>query len=116
MTELEKTLQTSQAEINRLNDLIALKDKLYTQTYIKAMEYEDKIEELKEALKVKEATISRLEQELEELKNAITDKTILNALRAALGIFIGIDFFDLYFENDCGLFQNTFSQKGLLPG
>ena len=70
MTELEKTLQTSQAEINRLNDLIALKDKLYTQTYIKAMEYEDKIEELKEALKVKEATISRLEQELEELKNA----------------------------------------------
>ena len=70
MTELEKTLQTSQSEINRLNDLIAFKDKLYTQTYIKAMEYEDKIEELKEALKVKEATISRLEQELEELKNA----------------------------------------------
>ena len=29
---------------------------------MKAMEYEDKIEELKEALKVKEATISRLEQ------------------------------------------------------
>ena len=70
MTELEKTLQTSQSEINRLNDLIAFKDKLYTQTYMKAMEYEDKIEELKEALKVKEATISRLEQELEELKNA----------------------------------------------
>ena len=70
MTELEKTLQISQSEINRLNDLIALKDKLYTQTYMKAMEYEDKIEELKEALKVKEATISRLEQELEELKNA----------------------------------------------
>ena len=65
MTELEKTLQTSQSEINRLNDLIALKDKLYTQTYMKAMEYEDKIEELKEALKVKEATISMLEQELE---------------------------------------------------
>jgi hypothetical protein len=41
---------------------------------------------------------------------------MLNALRAALGIFIGIDFFDLYFENDCGRFQNTFSQKGLLPG
>ena len=37
---------------------------------MKAMEYEDKIEELKEALKVKEATISWLEQELEELKNA----------------------------------------------
>ena len=48
--------------------------------------------------------------------SVITDKTILNALRAALGIFIGIDFFDLYFENDCGRFQNTFSQKELLPG
>jgi len=27
-----------------------------------------------------------------------------------------MDFFDLYFENDCGHFQNTFSQKELLPG
>jgi len=27
-----------------------------------------------------------------------------------------MDFFDLYFENDCGRFQNTFSQKELLPG
>ena len=55
INDLTSSIETAQAEIQRLNDLIAFKDMLYIQTYEKAIEYENKIEELEEVLKEKDA-------------------------------------------------------------
>ena len=69
ISDLTNSIETKQNEIDRLNDLIAFKDKLYVQTYMKAIEYEEQIEDLREIINSKDKVIERLQSELDKLQS-----------------------------------------------
>ena len=73
------------AEIERLNDLIAFKDTLLQITYEKAMELEDKVEDLTKQLEAsKNGSQSLLDKANEEIEKANQDQVdILDAVNQA---------------------------------
>ena len=72
ISDLTNSIETKQNEIDRLNDLIAFKDKLYVQTYMKAIEYEEQIEDLREIINSKDKVIERLQSGIRQIINQIT--------------------------------------------
>ena len=83
--EIERLTKEKDAEIARLNDLIAFKDTLLQITYEKAMELEDKVEDLTKQLEVsKNGSQSLLDKANEEIEKANQDQVdILDAVNQA---------------------------------
>ena len=83
--EIERLIKEKDAEIARLNDLIAFKDTLLQITYEKAMELEDKVEDLTKQLEAsKNGSQSLLDKANEEIEKANQDQVdILDAVNQA---------------------------------
>ena len=85
IAEIERLTKEKDAEIARLNDLIAFKDVLLQTTYEKAMELEDKVEDLTKQLEAsKNGSQSLLDKANEEIEKANQDQVdILDAVNQA---------------------------------
>ena len=83
--EIERLTKEKDAEIARLNDLIAFKNTLLQITYEKAMELEDKVEDLTKQLETsKNGSQSLLDKANEEIEKANQDQVdILDAVNQA---------------------------------
>ena len=79
--ELTAEIEEKNAEINRLNEMIAFKDMLLQTTYEEAMRLQDKVEELEEQLKESQGIVDKANKEIEKANQDQVD--ILDAVKQA---------------------------------
>ena len=85
IANLEKSLESSNKEITRLNGLIKFKDTLFQTTYEKAIELENKVEDLTKQLEeAKKDSKNIVDEANEQIKQANQDQVdILDAVNQA---------------------------------